>query len=137
MKKIFLLPVAAIILLLFSQCNDYAQGGTMKTYFWTHTHPDSTYYLYINNTCKGILPYQPKEPRCGAATLSGQTLFTPFTSGSYILEIKDKQGNIKFAESYKIRISKGHFSLKVITKMPGTGNRRTTSGDCAIEELYF
>ncbi|PSL48370.1 hypothetical protein CLV51_1021237 [Chitinophaga niastensis] len=135
MKRIFLLPVAAAVLLLLSQCN--VQGGTMKTYFWTHTHPDSTYYLYINDTYKGVLPYQDNAPTCGTAALQQQTLFIPLPSGTYSIEVKDKQGNVKLLETYKLHMSRGNISLSLTTKMPSVGNKRTASGDCDIEELYF
>ncbi|HEY9257958.1 hypothetical protein [Chitinophaga sp.] len=135
MKTIYTLLVASFSLLLLSHCRE--GGGTMRAYFWTRQQGDSPYYLYINDSLRGILPYQSKAPKRGDADLDKKTCFVRLTSSTHIIEVRDQQGNVLLWEKYKLKKGRNNISLSIAIKSPNGRNIRDADGDCTIEELSF
>ncbi|MGO4294512.1 hypothetical protein [Chitinophaga sp. RAB17] len=135
MKIIFTLLVASFSLLLLSHCGE--EGGTMKAYFWTRHQSNGPYFLYINDSLQGTLPYLEKAPKCGEGDLDKKTRFVLLTSRTHIIEVRDQQGNIKFWEKYGLKKNANNISLSIAIKSANGTNHRDASGDCTIEEIGF
>jgi hypothetical protein len=135
MKTILTLLAASFSLLLLSQCRQ--GGGTMKAYFWTRQQGDGPYYLYINDSLKGILPYQDHAPKPGDGDLDKKTCFVLLTSNTHIIEVRDQQGHTRFLEKYRLRKNGENISLNIAIKTPNGRNIRDANGDCTVEELSF
>ncbi|MBS0030464.1 hypothetical protein ACTJJ0_25460 [Chitinophaga sp. 22321] len=134
MKIIFTLLCASFFLLFLSHCRK--GGSTMRGYFWTRKN-NGPYYLYINDTLKGTLPYQEQPPKCGDPDLDQKTRFVLLTSSTHYIEVRDQQGKTLLLEKYELEKNEHHFSLSVSMKTPNGRNQHVISGNCSVEEIGF
>jgi len=134
MKIIFTFLCASFFLLFLSHCRE--EGGTMRGYFWTRKS-NGPYYLYINDTLKGTLPYQEQPPKCGDDDLDQKTRFVLLTSSTHFIEVRDQQGKTLLLEKYELEKNEHRFSLSVSMKTPNGHNQHVISGNCSIEEIGF
>lgn len=133
-----LLPILIVVLLVTftSGCVRYAEKG-FDTYFWTSTPQKEPLYLYIDDKKIGLLPYLEEAPVCSDHLSKKQALFIALNTRKHVVEVKDRYGNIKHAEMLKAKRRRGSANISSSLNGEGGNSRRTFSGNCLIEEIYF
>lgn len=110
-------------------------------WFWTSKHYSEPHFLYINDTLKGALPYLPKGPQCGDASLKGTTLYVYMPSGRYNLAVKDSAGNLVYRSVWILELSRHHKSINITNKgtFVNSGAHINSEGeeDCIIAEMFY
>src|SRR5215213_528030 len=122
MKKFVSLFIIAVCILLTTGCR-YSTGG-FNTYFWTSTG-DVDCHLYIDDVDCGRLPYCSRAPKCNNEKLKQKALFVFLPSGSYEVEVRDKDGNEKYAEQLTLKRRFGSTSISSTSDWESGGARAT------------
>ncbi|MEO8406313.1 MAG: hypothetical protein ABI480_17015, partial [Chitinophagaceae bacterium] len=134
MKQLTFIALLLSVLLL-SGCDEKLRP--FQVYFWTSAKSSTTYYLYLNDTIKGELPYLPEQPECGDGDAKKKTLHLTMESGTYKIQIKNEEGVVKYTQQLKIKLSNHSKEISTSTDDRKGGARNVNEGDCLIEEIYY
>ena len=89
-------------------------------------------YLYINDNYMGPLHYFIETPDCKNEQAKQQTIFSQLKSGTYKIEVKDAQNNIRLSEEMALKINR---HTKAISTHNGVGV--TYKNECLMVRLSF
>jgi hypothetical protein len=136
MKKLLTVLVCLSVVMLFTQCHHHHRRGhhSFKTYFWTSSADAENERLYINNEFVGHLPLLNEAPS-DENGLKQEALFVHMPSGKYRIIIRDEDGDIKFRETLKLRITRNNKSINASHNGRGYGSFRIVDEDELIEEI--
>lgn len=136
MKKLTAFIIALMVIILFTQCHHHHRHSnrSFKTYFWTSSTGAENERLYINNEFVGHLPLLHEAPS-DENGLKQEALFVHLPSGKYRIVIRDKDGDVKFRETLKLKIGRNNQSIHASHNGKGYGSFRIVDEDELIEEI--
>ncbi len=136
MKSLQFIISVFLLITLTTGCVRYSGKG-FNTYFWSSTPQKEPLYLYVDDKKIGLLPYLEEAPVCSDDASKKQALFIALNTRKHVIEVKDKDGNIKHSEMLKAKRRRGSAHISSTLNGEGGNSRRTFSGNCLIEEIYF
>jgi hypothetical protein len=136
-KQVFMrsLTILFLTIILLSSCRHYSQG--FEAYFCTSTEADKKSYLYIDHEKIGLLPYVANVPSCDEVRANDRLLYVDLRAGRHLVEVKDIEGNLLFAEKLRAGRS-GHSSrISSSTKKRRWASRFKIQESCLVAELMY
>jgi hypothetical protein len=127
--------VLVLAILVFTSCHHYSQG--FEAYFCTSTESDKKSYLYIDDQKIGLLPYVPNVPSCEEVRMNDKLLYVDLRAGKHLVEVKDNEGNLLFAEKLRAGRSGRSSSISSSPKKRRWGSRFKIKEECLIAELMY
>jgi hypothetical protein len=124
-----------LTLLLFTSCRHYSQG--FEAYFCTSTEADKKSYLYIDHQKIGLLPYVTNVPSCEEVRINDKLLYVDLRAGKHLVEVKDSEGNLLFAEKLRAGRSGRSSSISSSPKNRRWGSRFKIKEECLVAELMY
>jgi hypothetical protein len=135
MNKTNILLCITLLWIACSNCVVHNQSFNAR--FYTSSHSETTWHLYIDDADKGVLPFIAAEPDCDNPTFKRQALLIQLPSGEYDIDVKDQQGNLGYSGTIKVKRSRSSMSLSSSTRWKDAGVMMTSNNDCLVNKIFF
>lgn len=132
-KKLFVLSLSAGIGMLMQSCTPEKEIPTMLNgYFYTtdSSSSENPFYLYIDGSKKGVLPYIANKEKymplpTTDSNLRSQALQIDFMSGEHLIESRTSDGSIVAASTMSFRFYKNSSKGSTESKLGGGGSMQS------------